>query len=113
MSAATHATAGQAKELGHPVPLSPATMPLMLIVPSTVAVDTLSDPTSRQLYNQYGPEGMKQHQGSQAGQGNACSAWDEFQPFKKENKRTRARAASQASASAGGDVDGATSSGEG
>lgn len=67
--------------------------------------DTLSDPTSRQLYNQFGPEGMKQHLGAQAGQGNARDAWDEFKPFKKENKRTKARAASQASAAVDGDLD--------
>lgn len=68
-----------------------------------VAADTLSDPRSRQLYNQFGPEGMKQHRGAQAGQGNARDAWDEFKPFTKENKRTKARAASQAGASVDGD----------
>ncbi|KAL3137318.1 hypothetical protein ABBQ32_006858 [Trebouxia sp. C0010 RCD-2024] len=72
------------------------------------AYDTLSDPMSRKLYNQYGLEGMKQHQGAQAGQGNARTAWDEFKPFKKENKRTKARAASQASASP--DTDSAAAS---
>ena len=75
------------------------------------AADTLSDPTSRQLYNQFGPEGMKQHQGAQAGQGNARDAWDEFKPFKKENKRTKARAASQASAAVDGDLDTTSSDG--
>lgn len=74
--------------------------------------DILSDPLSRQLYNQFGPDGMKQHQGAQAGQGNARDAWDEFKPFTKENKRTKARAASQASTSVDGDLD-ATSSDEG
>ena len=69
-----------------------------------VLTDTLSDPTSRKLYNQFGLEGMKQHGGAQAGQGNARDAWDEFKPFKKENKRTQARAASQASSSADGDL---------
>ena len=57
---------------------------------------------------------MKQHQGAQAGQGNARTAWDEFKPFKKENKRTKARAASsQASASLDSDSAGASSSDEG
>ena len=75
--------------------------------------DTLSDPTSRKLYNQYGLEGMKQHQGAQAGQGNARDAWDEFKPFKKENKRTKARAASQACVSVDGDSAAASTSDEG
>lgn len=75
--------------------------------------DTLSDPTSRKLYNQYGLEGMKQHQGAQAGQGNARDAWDEFKPFKKENKRTKARAASQATASVDSDGAGASTSDDG
>ena len=74
--------------------------------------DILSDPISRQLYNQFGPDGMKRHQGAQAGQGNARDAWDEFKPFTKENKRTKARAASQASMSVDGDLD-ATSNDEG
>ncbi len=55
---------------------------------------------------------MKQHQGAHAGQGNARDAWDEFKPFTKENKRTKARAASQASMSVDGDLD-ATSNDEG
>lgn len=73
-----------------------------------VLTDTLSDPTSRKLYNQFGLEGMKQHGGAQAGQGNARDAWDEFKPFKKENKRTQARAASQASSSVDGDLAGSS-----
>ncbi|KAL0035404.1 hypothetical protein WJX77_005166 [Trebouxia sp. C0004] len=76
------------------------------------AYDILSDPISRQLYNQFGPDGMKQHLGAQAGQGNARDAWDEFKPFTKENKRTKARAASQAGTSADGHLD-ATSNDEG
>ena len=69
-----------------------------------MSADTLSDPLSRKLYNQFGAEGMKQHYGAQAGQGNARDAWDEFKPFKKENKRTKARAASTASATVDGDM---------
>ena len=61
--------------------------------------DVLSDPTARQLYDEHGPEGMQRHQGAASGQGNAQSAWDEFQPFKKENKHTKARDAATASAS--------------
>lgn len=51
---------------------------------------------------------MKQHQGAQAGQGNARTAWDEFKPFKKENKRTKARAAAQASSTADSERAGAS-----
>ena len=68
--------------------------------------ETMPDPVSRQLYNQFGPEGMKQHKGAQAGQGNARDFWDEFKPFVKENRRTRARAA--ASMSADGAMDSST-----
>lgn len=68
--------------------------------------DTLSDSTSRQLYDEYGPEGMQRHQGAASGQGNAQSAWDEFKPFKKENKHTRARDSARAGASgSGAEVD--------
>lgn len=66
--------------------------------------DTLSEPTSRQLYDEYGPAGMQRHQGANSGRGNAQSAWDEFKPFKKENKHTRARDSARASASADGAV---------
>ena len=56
--------------------------------------DVLSDPTSRDLYDRYGP-GVHEQPGGAAGRGNAREAWDEFKPFKRENKRTRARAASR------------------
>ncbi|GAB4816886.1 hypothetical protein N2152v2_003932 [Parachlorella kessleri] len=74
------------------------------------AYDTLSNDTSRRLYDRYGPDGMKQHAGkhriasllfcASGGSGNAGRAWDEFKPFKKENKRTRAKDAARASYSA-------------
>ncbi|KAK9817937.1 hypothetical protein WJX72_004542 [[Myrmecia] bisecta] len=66
------------------------------------AYDTLSDSTARALYDQYGLEGMRTRQGAQAGRGNASRAWDEFKPYKRENKRTKARDASRASASMDG-----------
>eukprot|EP00891_Asterochloris_glomerata_P000287 jgi/Astpho2/287/fgenesh1_pg.00010_%23_49_t len=55
------------------------------------AYDTLSDPVSRQLYDEYGPEGMQRHAGAASGQGNAREAWDEFKPFTRTNKHTQAR----------------------
>ena len=38
----------------------------------------LSDVNARQLYDRYGPEGMRRHSGAAAGTGNARRAWDEF-----------------------------------
>ncbi|PSC75282.1 chaperone -like [Micractinium conductrix] len=61
------------------------------------AYDVLSDPASRALYNAYGPEGMRGRDGAGAGRGNSSRAWDEFKPFKRQNKRTQARDASTAS----------------
>lgn len=55
------------------------------------SADTLSDPVSRQLYDEYGPEGMQRHAGAASGQGNAREAWDEFKPFTRTNKHTQAR----------------------
>lgn len=72
--------------------------------------DTLSDPQSRGLYDEYGPEGMQRHQGAASGRGNAQSAWDEFKPFKKENKHTKAQDSAKASASGDGAATGDTSS---
>ncbi|BDA46467.1 probable chaperone protein DnaJ at N-terminal half [Coccomyxa sp. Obi] len=63
------------------------------------AYDALSDTTSRSLYDRYGPEGMKQQAGANSGRGNAREAWDEFKPYKKENKRTKARDVARSSAS--------------
>ena len=57
--------------------------------------DVLSDPKSRKLYDLHGADASS-HQGAAAGKGNAREAWDEFKPFKKENKRTRARDAVRA-----------------
>ncbi|KAK9906520.1 hypothetical protein WJX75_003297 [Coccomyxa subellipsoidea] len=63
------------------------------------AYDVLSNETSRSLYDRFGPEGMKQQAGADSGRGNARQAWDEFKPYKKENKRTKARDATRASVS--------------
>ncbi|EIE23899.1 DnaJ-domain-containing protein [Coccomyxa subellipsoidea C-169] len=63
------------------------------------AYDVLSDATARSLYDRFGPEGMKQQAGADSGRGNAREAWDEFKPYKKENKRTKARDAARASVS--------------
>ena len=73
-----------------------------------LCADVLSDPKSRELYDLHGINASS-HQGAAAGRGNAREAWDEFKPFKKENKRTRARdavrtqsmAAAEASVSSG------------
>lgn len=35
--------------------------------------------------------------GAEAGRGNASQAWEEFKPYKRENKHTRARDAARAS----------------
>ena len=64
--------------------------------------DTLSDPVSRQLYDQYGPDGMQQHPGAASGRGNAREAWDEFKPFTRTNKHTQARDAAGSTAGVGG-----------
>lgn len=53
---------------------------------------------------------MKGRRGAAAGQGNARQAWDEFKPYKRENKRTRARDASRVS-SDGDDGDDSESDG--
>ena len=65
--------------------------------------DILSDPTSRELYDLHGLDANRQI-GSEAGKGNAREAWDEFKPFKKENKRTKARDSVRTQSSAGADV---------
>ena len=77
----------------------------------TCSADVLSDPDSRKQYDLCGLDGPSQS-GAASGRSNAREAWDEFKPFKKENKRTRARdavrtnsgsqAASQSKASASG-----------
>ncbi len=59
--------------------------------------DVLSDPKSRELYDLHGTDASS-FQGAAAGSGNAREAWDEFKPFKKENKRTRARDSMRTSA---------------
>lgn len=61
------------------------------------AYDVLSDAAARALYDRFGPEGMQGRAGAGAGRGNASRAWDEFKPFKRQNKHTQARAASTAS----------------
>ncbi|CAD7699107.1 unnamed protein product [Ostreobium quekettii] len=63
------------------------------------AYDVLSDETARALYDKYGAEGMKSHMGASAGTGNSKRDWDEFKPFKRENHRTRARAAAREASS--------------
>lgn len=45
---------------------------------------------------------MQRHQGATSGRGNAQSAWDEFKPFQKENKHTRARDSARASVTGDG-----------
>lgn len=57
-------------------------------------LDVLSDEKSRRLYDEYGKDGMKGMNDANSGQGNASRDWDEFKPFKKENKQTKARDAS-------------------
>lgn len=57
--------------------------------------DVLSDETARKLYDEYGAEGMKSHEGGASGKGNSDRLWDEFKPFKRENRRTRARSAAR------------------
>ena len=61
--------------------------------------DVLSDPESRRLYDEYGLD-LATHKGAGSGRGNARQAWDEFKPYKRENKRTRARDAGHAKAAA-------------
>ena len=68
------------------------------------AADVLSDPTSRDLYDRYGP-GVLEHPGGSAGQGNAREAWDEFKLYRRENKRTRARAATRTEDGASGEAN--------
>ncbi|GMH41980.1 hypothetical protein BSKO_09899 [Bryopsis sp. KO-2023] len=58
------------------------------------AYDILSDEVSRKLYDKYGLDGMQNQVGANSGLGNSDRFWNEFKPFKKENKRTRARDAS-------------------
>ena len=59
----------------------------------------LSDPQSRRLYDEHGLD-LATHKGAGSGRGNARQAWDEFKPYKRENKRTRARDAGHATAAA-------------
>jgi hypothetical protein len=67
---------------------------------SNACADVLSDPESRRLYDIHGDAGMRGRPGAAGGTGNASAAWDEFQPFVKANKNTRARDASGAAAAA-------------
>ena len=60
-----------------------------------LCTDVLSDETARKLYDEYGAEGMKSQEGGTAGRGNADRLWDEFKPFKRENRRTKARSAAR------------------
>lgn len=48
--------------------------------------------------------------GASSGSGNASRAWDEFKPYKKVNKRTKARDASTASYTSSSDEPGASGS---
>jgi hypothetical protein len=57
--------------------------------------DILSDPKSRALYDSYGKQGMQGREGAGAGVGNARDAWEEFKPYVRQNKHTRARQASR------------------
>lgn len=56
-------------------------------------LDVLSNPKSRSLYDRFGAEGMESMKDAHAGDGNADRFWDEFKPFKKENRKTKARTA--------------------
>lgn len=62
------------------------------------ATDILSDSQSRALYDAHGLD-MGSMKGAESGRGNARDAWEEFKPFRRENKHTRARGAVQAEAS--------------
>ena len=57
----------------------------------SVWIDVLSNPTSRKLYDTYGVEGMENKSGAHAGDGNADRFWDEFKPFEKQSRKTKAR----------------------
>lgn len=73
--------------------------PLMSDLPHA---DVLSDATARALYDELGPERMRMRAGARAGAGNARAAWDEFKPYRREGKRSQARAAAAAAAGASG-----------
>ncbi|KAK9845473.1 hypothetical protein WJX81_007397 [Elliptochloris bilobata] len=79
----------------------------------SVAYDVLSDATARALYDEVGAERMHTRAGAGAGAGNARAAWDEFKPFQREGKRSKARAAAAAAAAAGGDGKGGAAAGGG
>jgi hypothetical protein len=57
--------------------------------------DVLSDEEARKLYDLYGLDGMQRYQGAGAGAGNSSRLWEEFKPFQRANKSTRARDASR------------------
>ncbi len=88
-------------------------MPMLARSPhSDARADVLSDASARALYDELGPDRMRSAAGAAAGAGNARAAWDEFKPFRRENKRTRARAVA-ASASEAGAAGGAAGAGPG
>lgn len=43
----------------------------------------------------YGADGMEGRAGAAAGRGNATGAWEEFKPYTRSNKNTKARDASR------------------
>lgn len=77
--------------------VSPAPDAAQRFAAVAAAYDVLSDADARALYDRFGPEGMQGRPGAGAGSGNARRAWDEFKPFKRQNKHTRARDASSSS----------------
>lgn len=56
--------------------------------------DVLSDPETRKVYDEIGMT-IINGQTSVVSKGNARKAWDEFKPYIRQNKHTRARASSQ------------------
>ena len=57
------------------------------------SADVLSDADTRRLYNELGMS-FNDSPGSASKRGSARDAWEEFKPFVRQNKHTRARASS-------------------
>jgi DnaJ-class molecular chaperone len=72
--------------------------------------DVLSDKDMRRTYDAEGLDGVAREEraaqdgeaGAERRKSNASEAWEEFKPFKKETRRTKARDSAEAGASTAG-----------